>query len=153
MGFIEEERRKREDESARIDRKLREDVAKMERDASKRREADEKADKILAQSGFVSLLKELSSVVRGEVMVDRYPSLGNSVVNLIFGFDRDSYTQKMINILANQNGIIRVTGGLLGTTTLSPNEWSNPQKREQALEKAFKHPKSIPYIRRDNTPA
>lgn len=107
-ALLEKERRKREDESTRQTREIRKRMAKNEENFSRRQEALERANKVLAQSGFVSLVKELHSVVGGEVVVGGEISVGHSFVNLLF--DRYNYTQKMINVLANQNGIIRVRG-------------------------------------------
>jgi len=137
MSFIERERQKREAREIREKEKKEKKEKKDSESYHRQEERNRRATEVLAQSGFVGLVKELSSVVDGEV------STAGGWTSLYWEKDYGNGTRKAIHIKADPNGTISLTGGLLGSITLSPNEWRDSQKRDQALEKAFKHPQKV----------
>ena len=141
MGFIEDERRKRAAAEAqrqatgnsvieaRIQAYNRQQEA-LHRAQEIKNEQDERLRAILRESGFVDLLAQLCDAVGGDLS-----GVNNGIGDQLTWGKQEAggyEYRRFIRVMPRLDNTIRVEGiPILGTSTLYPDQWRNPEIRER----------------------
>lgn len=163
MGFIEEERKQRANEieaqrevelrreEERRQSEIRIKAENVEKD--RRGQLREKAKRRFHQSGVGTLITELGELGKYESFYafDNNTAAESYACEIVISrkewpspfISYETVAEvKSIGIETTADGIIKFKGGLFGSTTVKQSAWEkNRATLEQALEKAYKHPK------------
>lgn len=146
MGFIEDEKRRQaailnalqqRDKDLESERVSREKIKAAEE--AHREELLQQSKQYFEQSGLREMIDETDHLG----MIHSW-GVSDGSAHIVVSSTFDVY--KIVDIDTTPDGVIKIQGGLFGSTTLPKSQWSGSNGREvleKALEKAYKHPKSV----------
>lgn len=101
------------------------------------------------QSGLGKILEGFSHIDMNDYNSEYQISHDHWVYILVSrDYSGAGITNKVVHIAVTPDGLIKIKGGLFGSTSLSKNQWQGEEGKDvlkKALSKAYRHPKSEPY--------